>query len=184
MDLVSRAVRFLVGMLVHLRSIADATDSVLDIGVVNERTFDLEWVNYSSEPYLLSAFMDFKIEGQLKLLWTTWWGQCDESGDEVRIINEKWPTNVGVATNVTGKTHDVPKPLSGQNIQYGTCAAVASSSPTPTSNHYRDKIDKATVESTKSNELSRRCRRLSPPACKFPRGGSDHPDVERAQWYL
>ncbi|KFA71137.1 hypothetical protein S40288_10932 [Stachybotrys chartarum IBT 40288] len=54
---------------------------------INERNFDLEWANYSSEPYLIYGFMDFEIEGPLKLLWTAWWRRCDESGDEVRIIS-------------------------------------------------------------------------------------------------
>ncbi|KEY72266.1 hypothetical protein S7711_00265 [Stachybotrys chartarum IBT 7711] len=157
---------------------------------INERNFDLEWANYSSEPYLIYGFMDFEIEGPLKLLWTAWWRRCDESGDEVRIISNSsdqlWvdfdiregaqkadlvaataegtcPAPVGVAVNVTDKTHDVPEPLSGQNIQYGTCAVVASSSPPPTSNPCRIRIDRATVESMEANELARRCRRLNPP---------------------
>ncbi|KZL88324.1 hypothetical protein CI238_08249 [Colletotrichum incanum] len=159
---------------------------------VNERMFDLQWANYSSEPYLLYAFMDFETEGPLKILWAAWWRHCDESGDEVRIISnssdklwvdfdikegaqkadlvaatakeEKCPAHVGVAINVMDKTHNVPEPLSGQNKQYGTCAVVAPSSPTPTSNPCRVKIDKATVESMEANELDRRCRRLNPPA--------------------
>ncbi|KAF5486478.1 hypothetical protein K4K60_009668 [Colletotrichum sp. SAR11_57] len=159
---------------------------------VNERTFDLEFANYTSEPYLLYAFMDFNIEGPLQLLWTAWWRKCDESGDEVSIISNSsdklWvdfnikegaqtadlvadtanggncPDHVGVAITVTDKTHNVPEPLSGQNKQHGTCAVVATPSPTPTSNPCRVKIDKAAVESMEADEQARRCRRLNPPA--------------------
>ncbi|KAK1978614.1 hypothetical protein LZ30DRAFT_728497 [Colletotrichum cereale] len=164
--------------------------SMTMLDMVNERTFDLKWTNYTREPYLVYAFMDFEIEGPLQLLWTTWWRRCVESGDEVRIISnssgrrrltfnieqgaqkadlasatadEGECPNVGEAISVTEKTHDVPKPLSG-NDQYGTCAVVASPSPAPTSNPCRVKIDKATVESMEANELARRCRRLNPPA--------------------
>ncbi|WYZ42003.1 hypothetical protein EsH8_V_000898 [Colletotrichum jinshuiense] len=177
----------------HLEPIVDLdvlNGSMTMVEKINERTFDLKWENYTREPYLLYAFMDFEIEGPLQLLWTTWWRRCDESGDDVRIVSnssqlrlnfnikqgaqkanlvdttaneEKCATDVGVAITVTDETHDVPKPLSG-NDQYGTCAVVASPSPTPTSNPCRVKIDKATVESMEAVELARRCRRLNPPA--------------------
>ncbi|GKT47659.1 uncharacterized protein ColSpa_07840 [Colletotrichum spaethianum] len=158
---------------------------------INERTFDLKWANYTREPYLLYAFMDFEIEGPLQLLWTTWWRRCDESGGEVRIVSnssdqlrlhfdikqgaqkadlveataneEKCPPNVGVVIAVTDKTQDVPKPLSG-NDQYGTCAFIASPSPAPTSNPCRVKIDEATAESMEADEQARRCRRPNPPS--------------------
>lgn len=37
---------------------------------INQSTFNLEWANYLSEPYLLYGFMAFEIENPIKLLWT------------------------------------------------------------------------------------------------------------------
>lgn len=69
----------------------------------------------------------------------------------------------GVALNVTDETHDVPELSSLESYYSGTCAVVASSSPTLTSNPCKVNIDKATVESMEANELERRCSRLYPP---------------------
>lgn len=164
--------------------------SMLD--VVNERTFRLQWANYTTEPYLVYAFLDFRIEGPLKLLWSVWWRKCEQSGEVVEIIRdnstglwvdfkisdgaqqadlvaatareEQCPAHVGLAINVTDETHDVPEPLSGVNTLHGICAVVGSSSPTPDSNPCRVRIDRAAVESMEAEELDRRCGSLSPPA--------------------
>lgn len=158
---------------------------------VNERTFRLQWTNFTSEPYLVYAFLDFRTEGPLKLLWSAWWRQCDESGDEVRIMRdnstklwvdfsieegaqtadvvaatareEECPAHVGVAINVTDETHEVPEPLSGVNELSGTCAVVDASAPTPESNPCRVQIDNAAVESMEAEELERRCSSVNPP---------------------
>ncbi|KAF9875681.1 hypothetical protein CkaCkLH20_06613 [Colletotrichum karsti] len=167
-------------------NVLNASMSMLD--KVVDREFDLIWANYSTEPYFVYGFADFRIEGPLRLLWKAWWRNCDESGDEVSIVSNSSdrfvvnfdirqgaPTADVVATTaeedtcpgltieVTDKTHDVPEPLSGINKQWGMCAVVASSSPTPTANPCRVKIDEATVESMKATELERWCRKAYPP---------------------
>ncbi|KAH8770759.1 hypothetical protein F5883DRAFT_713367 [Diaporthe sp. PMI_573] len=156
--------------------------------IINGREFDLEWANYTNyttEPYLLYAFMDFNTEGPLTLRLDAGWRQCDMSGEEVRSGNNKsrlWvdfnirdgaqkadlvtataeeeecPAQVGVAINVTDETHDV------LFRNRGNCSVVDYSSPSPVSNPCRVRIDKAAVESAEAKELDRRCRRLNPPA--------------------
>lgn len=171
-------------------AVLNGSMSMLD--KVNERTFRLQWANFTSEPYLVYASLDFRIEGPLKLLWSAWWRKCDESGDEVRIVRdnstnlwvdfnieegaqqadvvavtareEECPAHVGVAINVTDETHEVPESLSGVNELSGTCAVVDSSSPTPESNPCRVQIDNAAVESMEAEELEWRCSSVNPPA--------------------
>ena len=67
--------------------------------------------------------------------------------------------NEGVGIYVTDETLEAPFRSSGLE----TCAVLDSSSPTPTSNPCRVKIDKAAVESIQAVRLEKACRGLDPP---------------------
>lgn len=155
---------------------------------IDGKEFDLQWANYTNyttEPYLLYAFMDFRNEGPLKLRLEAWWRQCDMSGEEVSITTDNrtniWvdfdiregaqtadlvsatveeeacPAHVGLAINVTDETHDVSVFNQGNRHLTGNCSVVDSSSPTPDSNPCRVRIDEAAVESIEAEDLERRC---------------------------
>lgn len=152
---------------------------------IDGEEFDLQGANYTTEPYLLYAFKDFRNEGPLKLRLEAWWRQCDMSGEEVTITTDNrtdlWvdfniregaqtadlvaataeeetcPTHVGVAINVTDEGHDVFVFNEGNRRLSGNCSVVDSSSPTPDSNPCRVRIDEAAVESIEAEDLERRC---------------------------
>lgn len=62
--------------------------------LINGMSLKLEAANYSSEPYLLPVFLDFKIEGPLRLRWNLYWRSCNVnpgrdpgSSDDIISIN-------------------------------------------------------------------------------------------------
>jgi hypothetical protein len=148
---------------------------------------DLTYANYSSEPYFVYRYLNIDTEGPHQLFSTASWRNCDESSDQVGILgnttnfsvhftikrggqevdlvaataNDKTCfTENGVAINVTDQTYEVP-PSWGRPD--GTCAVLASSSPTPTANPCRVKIDTAVAASMSASLHAALCRGLNPP---------------------
>lgn len=85
--------------------------------------------------------------------------------DLVAVTNNKTcPAELGVAINVTDKTMAVPFGVTWTGGG-DTCAVVASSSPTPTADPCRVKIDSAVVASMSASLAANLCRKsLNPPA--------------------
>ena len=135
-----------------------------------------------------------KTEGRWRLTWSVNWQSCEEdsfpalgSGRGLIGNDSTWsvdfavekgaqtvdlvaatandktcPAELGVAINVTGKTVKVP---SSANWSGGdTCAVVASSSPTPTANPCRVKIDSTAASSLSASWTAELCGSLNPPA--------------------
>lgn len=151
-------------------------------------TRDLTDTNYSSEPYFVYRYENIGTEGPYKLSFAISWRSCDESGDQVAILSNTTSFGIdftikkgaqevdlvattandeicsakeGVAINVTDESHDVPvvwKQLSG------TCAVLASSSPTPTANPCKVKIDTAVAASMSASWHAALCKLGNPPA--------------------
>jgi len=69
----------------------------------------------------------------------------------------------GVALNVTGQTYEVPASLDSRKLS-GTCGVLASSSPTPTANPCRVKIDTAVAASMSAFLHASMCKGINPPA--------------------
>jgi len=151
---------------------------------------DLTSTNFSSsEPYFVYHYLKSITEGPHRLFATAIWRSCDESGDQVAIVGhdinlsiyfnverggqevdlvaatEKCSPQDGVAINVTDQTHDVPEKLSWEQQQLsGTCAVLASSSPTPTADPCRVKIDTTVAASMSAFLKNALCKGLNPPS--------------------
>lgn len=69
----------------------------------------------------------------------------------------------GFAIEVSGETRYVPRMPGRGRTGNGTCAVLEFSSPTPTANPCRVKIDKAAVESMEAVDLEERCRGVLDP---------------------
>ncbi|RYO77552.1 hypothetical protein DL766_010124 [Monosporascus sp. MC13-8B] len=149
---------------------------------------DLAYANYSSEPYFVYHHLNIDTEGPHELFSTAAWQSCDESGDQVGILGNTTNFSVlftikrggqkvdlvaatandktcsakdGVAINVTDQTREVP---ASWDRPAGTCAVLASSSPTPTVNPCRVKIDTAVAASMSASLHAALCKGPNPPA--------------------
>ena len=160
-----------------------------DTETLVDSTHELDWTSAAeNDPYLLWSYLGVEGEGRLRLLWQPRWSACDESRDDVEVVRNRTDNflvefeikadgekadlvaatggddencpNEGVGIDVTDKTLDAPVGSSGRE----TCAVLgSSSSPTPTSNPCRVKIDKAAVESMQAADLEEMCRGSNPP---------------------
>jgi hypothetical protein len=157
-------------------------------GVFGYLIRDLTYANYSSEPYFAYSYENIDTEGRHLLSFTISWQSCDESGDQVAILSNTTSFGVnfnikrgaqevdlvaataneetcsakgGVAINVTDEIHDVPAVW---RQPAGTCAVLASSSPTPTANPCRVKIDAAVAASMSASWHAELCKLRNPPA--------------------
>jgi len=157
-----------------------------------DSTHEFNWTTASeNDPYFMWSHLRVEGEGKLRVLWQPRWSSCDESGDEVDIARNRTDNflvdfeikadgqtadlvaatggdsencpNEGVGIDVTDETLEAPARSSGRR-ESETCAVLGSSSPTPTSNPCKVKIDKAAVESMEAADLRERCRGLNPPA--------------------
>ncbi|KAK6515171.1 hypothetical protein TWF506_007516 [Arthrobotrys conoides] len=159
-------------------------------GVANsDAKHDLTYANYTSDPYLVYHYLNLNAEGPYELFSTTIWASCDESRDEVVFLGNS--TNLvvrfdvknggqnvdlvaatadedktcpaqGFAINVTDQTREVRETLDDRVS--GTCAVLASSSPTPTANPCRVKIDSAATASMSAALQAALCKGPNPPA--------------------
>ena len=143
---------------------------------------DLTHADYSSEPYLVYYYETMNTDGTYDMFSTVAWVSCNENGDQVPIISNDTRLSVdftiknggqqvdlvaatakdktcsaeaGVAINVTDQTREFPD---------GTCAVLASSSPTPTASPCRVQIDTAADASMSASWHDRLCRGSNPPA--------------------
>ncbi|KAL2130718.1 hypothetical protein VTI74DRAFT_6047 [Chaetomium olivicolor] len=160
--------------------------------VFGQGIHDLTYANYSSEPYFVYSYETIDTEGPYELFTTAVWRSCNESGDQVSIQgnhinfsidftikrggqevdllaattnNKTCSAENGVAINVTDQTHEVPPPPYWDPYRPdGTCAVLASSSPTPTANPCRVKIDTAVAASISASLHAFVCKGLNPPA--------------------
>ncbi|KAK6499975.1 hypothetical protein TWF481_010332 [Arthrobotrys musiformis] len=151
---------------------------------------DLKSANFTtSEPYFVYHFLNITGEGLYELFSTTSWARCDERDNEVIITrnssnllarfeikkgaqmvdlvaatadNTKTCPTQGFALNVTDETREAPEPWDYRPS--GTCAVLNSSSPTPTANPCRVKIDSAASESMYAALHTALCKGLNPPA--------------------
>jgi hypothetical protein len=157
-------------------------------GAFGHSTRDLTYANYSSEPYFVYHYESIDTEGPHLLSFAISWRSCDEGGDQVTILSnttsfgvdftikkgaqeidlvaatendETCSAKEGVAINVTDKTHDVPVVW---KQPAGTCAVLASASPTPTANPRRVKIDAAVAASMSASLHAALCKLGNPPA--------------------
>ncbi|GKT89487.1 LOW QUALITY PROTEIN: hypothetical protein Ct61P_07337 [Colletotrichum tofieldiae] len=166
--------------------------SNFDWNVIGDTRFQLSSANFSddgSEPYFLRAHRE--IDGPVRLIWQPSWSECDESGYEVRLSrnssanflvdfevkkrgqkadlitatadDEECPDQ-GLALNLTDETRKIPTHPTPRRKGPDTCAVLASSSPTPTANPCRVKIDQAVIESMGAVDVEKSCSVLSPPA--------------------
>lgn len=156
-----------------------------------DRTHDLTYANYSSEPYFVYHHVSIEDEGRYQLFSTITWQSCNVSGDEVSIIggdiNLGFYFNISkgaqevdlvaatandktclaenaVALNVTDQTYDVTPTSWDDRRPTGTCAVLDSSSPTPTANPCQVKVDTAAAASMSASLAAALCRGLNPPA--------------------
>ena len=164
-------------------------DSFVRNGSNSDSTFghsvrDLTNANYSSEPFFIYHYVNVNTEGPYELFSSAAWRSCDKSGDQVAIADSSTnfaiPFTIksggqevdlvaatatcspqdGVAISVTDETHEVPSSLQGQPS--GTCAVLASSS--PTLNPCQVKIDSAAAASMSAVLHDALCKGVNPPA--------------------
>ncbi|KAL2127502.1 hypothetical protein VTI74DRAFT_10625 [Chaetomium olivicolor] len=144
--------------------------------------------NFSSEPYFVYRYVKAETEGPHMLFASASWRSCDESGDQVAFLGNSTNFGVdftikkggqdvdlvaatandktcsaedGVAINVTDNTREVP---ASRDLPAGTCAVLASSSPTATANPCRVKIDTAAAASMSAVLHAGLCKGVNPPA--------------------
>ena len=148
---------------------------------------DLANANYTTEPYFVYRYLNVNAEGPYELFATTSWKSCNESGDQVSMLGNTSSFGVdftiksgaeevdlvaatakdepcsqaGVAISVTDQTRELP-PSGDQPAR--TCAVLASSSPSPTTNPCRVKIDAAVVASMSAAVHAASCKGPNPPA--------------------
>jgi len=148
----------------------------------------LRHLNPTSPPANPTLFqVNLTTEEPHELFGTVYWAGCDESsnpiafssnttnfsvyftikkgGQEANLVTatEKCAARDGVAITVTDQTHEVPERPSWQGQPFGTCAVLVSS-PTPTINPCRFKIDTAAAESMSAVIHAAMCRGLNRPA--------------------
>ncbi len=156
--------------------------------VFGHYSHDLANANFSSEPYFAYYWRTFDTEGPHELFASVSVASCNASSEPVTIVGNSTNFSVlftvkkgaqeadlvaatandktcsakdGVAVSVTDQTLEYP--ASGR-LEAGTCAVLDDSSPTPTADPCRVKIDKTVVESISASLLSDLCKRLNPPA--------------------
>ncbi|KAJ5810486.1 uncharacterized protein N7503_002704 [Penicillium pulvis] len=101
--------------------------------------------------------------------WSTWF-TLQSSAPKVDLVaataNKTCPGEYGMTINVTDKTMQVPRGVtwSGGDHTNHTCAVVASSAPTPTSDPCQVHIDKTIVASMEASLHTRLCNGLNPPS--------------------
>ena len=151
-------------------------------------TEDLANANFSSEPYFVYHYRAVDTEGRHELFSTAYWTSCNTSIDPVSLLSNSSNIGVpftiqkgaqqvdlvaatandktcsarsGVAISVTDQTLEYP--ASGPSSA-GTCAVLATSSPTPTADPCRVNIDSATAASMSASLQAALCKGLNPPA--------------------
>ncbi|KZL64738.1 hypothetical protein CT0861_12047 [Colletotrichum tofieldiae] len=116
--------------------------SNFDWNVIGDTRFQLSSANFSddgSEPYFLRAHREIDADDE----------ECPDQG---------------LALNLTDETRKIPTHPTPRRKGPDTCAVLASSSPTPTANPCRVKIDQAVIESMGAVDVEKSCSVLSPPA--------------------
>ncbi|EGX53226.1 hypothetical protein AOL_s00006g487 [Orbilia oligospora ATCC 24927] len=149
----------------------------------------LQNANYTSDPYLVYHYLKIVDEGPYELFASVIWGSCDESGEQplflgnstnlvVRFNVKKDGQKVdlvaataaegqscpkqGFGLNVTDQTREVSPTLDSR--VNGTCAVLASPSPTTTGNPCRVRIDADANASMSAALHTALCKGLNPPA--------------------
>ncbi|EPS35539.1 hypothetical protein H072_11032 [Dactylellina haptotyla CBS 200.50] len=167
--------------------VRNGTNMTLSFG---HSTQEPTWGNYSSEPYFVWRYVNIDTEGPYEVFSTVSWRSCDESSDQVAILSnttnflvpftikrgaqdadlvaatddDKICSAKGIAINFTNRTYDVPPNPIVDRQPSGTCAVLASASPTVTANPCRVKIDSAVVASMDAWYHAALCKGLNPPA--------------------
>jgi len=157
-------------------------------------TQDLTSGNFSSEPYFVYYYRTVDAEGPYELFSTAYWTSCNASSDPVSLLSNS--TNLGVQFTIQKGAQQVDlvaatandETCSGrsgaiigvtdQTLEYpasgrqaaGTCAVLATSSPTPTAD-CRVTIDSATAASMSASFQAALCKGWNPPA-DCPKGSS------------
>jgi hypothetical protein len=153
-----------------------------------QHVHNLANANVSSEPYFVYRYVKADTEGPHMLFASASWRSCDESGDQVAFLGNSTNFGVyfaikkggqdvdlvaatandktcsvedGVAIDVTDKTREV---AGSREQPAGTCAVLASSSPTPIPNPCRVKIDTAAAASMSAVLHAALCKGVNPPA--------------------
>lgn len=146
------------------------------------------YANYSTETFFAYDYLNISTEGPYQLFSSVMWHSCDESGEQIAIrlnsTNLGTPFTIkkggqeadlvaatandqtcsakdGVAINVTDEVHEVP---ASNNQPAGTCAVLASGSPSPTANPCRVKIDTTVAASMSASLAAALCKGPRPPA--------------------
>ncbi|KAJ4286164.1 hypothetical protein N0V88_008108 [Collariella sp. IMI 366227] len=165
--------------------IRNASDSSSAFG---DGYFDLTNANLTSEPYFVYTWRNIDTEGPYQLFTSTYWQGCNETGDQVERFTDSINFGIeftiksgaqkvdlvaatandttcsardGVVLNVTGRTHEVF--VETWRSFNTTCMVLASSSPTPTANPCRVKIDTVVDASMSAYRRSRECDILKNP---------------------
>ncbi|KAH6670885.1 hypothetical protein F5X68DRAFT_236059 [Plectosphaerella plurivora] len=173
--------------------IINITNFPPDVEVLADGNFDFNWTRASAnDPYFLWGNFKAQGEGKLRIMWQPAWSYCDERGTEPEMARNRTDNflvdfeikqggtkpdrmtgtggdsnncpNEGVTVQVSDRTHEVHAAYQLGAGEKATCAVLAASSPTATSNPCKVKIDAAAVESMDAVDLERRCRGLDPPA--------------------
>ncbi|KAB5511421.1 hypothetical protein GE09DRAFT_1165127 [Coniochaeta sp. 2T2.1] len=151
-------------------------------------TRDLANANFSSEPYFVYHYQTLDTEGPHELFSTAYWTSCNASSDPVSLLTNSSNLGVrftiqkgaqqvdlvaatandktcsahsGVAIGVTDQTLEYP---ASARLSAGTCAVLATSSPTPIADPCRVSIDSATAASMSASLQAALCKGLNPPA--------------------
>ena len=155
---------------------------------LGHRGQQLTYANASTEPYFANSYHDIDTDGPYELFARLIWSSCDESGEQMAYRVESRNVGIpftikkggqeadlvaatandqtcsakdGVAINVTDKFHEVP---ASNDQPAGTCAVLASGSPSPTANPCRVKIDTTVAASMSASLAAALCKGPRPPA--------------------
>ncbi|KAF3001806.1 hypothetical protein E8E13_002823 [Curvularia kusanoi] len=155
-----------------------------EVLIDSHREFNLTSAS-EHDPYLFWQRVDLQGEGKFRVIWKPYWSSCGEYNQQIYLARNRTENNFLVdfevraggqkvdlvaATN-TGNITDCPNKGAAINVTdstlkalatklsapHETCAVLGSSSPTPTSNPCKVKIDKATVESMAAENLRQDC---------------------------
>ncbi|KAL9942810.1 hypothetical protein D7B24_003078 [Verticillium nonalfalfae] len=172
--------------------VLNLSKSTSDIEVLSDRMHELRWGSVSeNEPYLFWSHFKVSGEGQVRVIWQAFWSACEEISSYNKRVRNRTDNflvdievknggqkadlvagtagdsndcpNQGVAINVTTDAREYSGWTNGRQ-ESGTCAVLASPSPTSTSNTCRVKIESSVVESMEAVDLAKRCRGLNSPA--------------------
>lgn len=182
-------------------------DMTRDIETLVDSIHEFNWTSASdNDPYFLWSHFRVESGAKLRILWQPRWSLCDESRDEVDIARNRTNNflvdfeikeggvkadlvaatdgdsddcpNEGVGIYVTDKTFEAAAGSSRLG-DYETCAVLGSSSPPPSSNPCKVKIDNVAVESMQAADLKEKCRGLDTPN-ECPEEGLANPTLAAA----